>query len=335
MYKAYRRIRKNVYWKPSMQRYAIIASENIHRLLERLRAGKFRSDGFNEFDLYERGHARHIRAVNTRERNVQRCLCDRCLVPLMSQSFVYDNTATRVGKGYHFAIRRLRKKLREHIAKYGVKGYILVFDFKDFFGSINHDVVKRMVSAKVRDHRLLALLFHLIDCFGETGLGLGSQISQCLALAVGDPIDHAVTELAKVQKQGRYMDDGYLIHRSKAFLEKCLALIRRIAGALGIRLSPKKTRIIKLSHGFTMLKKRFSFTKAGKIIMKICRKSIARQRQKLKKLVVKVQAGRMTYQDIYQSYQSWRSYAMQGNAFHTIEKMDAFYTHLVFSGAAA
>ncbi len=334
MYKAYRRIRKGVGWKPSTQRYATISSMHIHSLLDKLRRAAFRSDGFHEFDLYERGHARHIRAVNTKERNVQRCFCDNCLTPILSPSFIDDNSATRKGKGYHYAIRRLRKKLTRHIHKYGVHGYILVFDFKNYFGSIPHDAVKRIASRVIQDERLVALLHHLIDCFGEIGLGLGSQISQCLALAIGSRIDHAMTERMSSRAYARYNDDGYIIHRSKSYLYKCLEIIRAIASALGLTLNKKKTKIIKLRHGFTMLKKRFSF-KGTRIIMKVCRKSVSRERQKLKKLLKKVHAGRITYKDMYQSFQSWRSYAATGNSWHVIDKMNKFYSNLIFSGAAA
>lgn len=335
MFRAYRKIRLGTFWKPGMQRYSAVLSFQIHGTLDKLRAGKFRSDGFHCFTINERGHTRHIQAVNSKERNVQRCLCDNCLVPLMSEPFIYDNGATRKDKGYHFAIRRLRKRLRDHIAKHGRKGYILLFDFKNYFGSIRHDIIKAIAARRITDKRILALLFHLIDCFGEIGLGLGSQISQTLALAMADPIDHKITETMQAKRYGRYMDDGYIIHESKAFLRQCLDALRALTGWLGIRLNERKTRIVKLAHGFTILKKRFTLTKTGKIIMKICRKSVSRERRKLKKLAEMAQAGKITWKDVYQSYQSWRSYAMHGNAWNTIQKMNGFYQQCVFSGNAA
>ena len=335
MVKSFRLIRRGTAWKPGTQRYSAVLSFNIHESLDRLRAGKFRSDGFRCFTINERGHMRDIRAVNARERNVQRCLCDHCLVPIMAQPFIYDNSATRKGKGYHFAIRRLRKRLRRHIAKHGPGGYILLFDFKNYFGSIRHDIVKKAAAQRITDGRLLSLLYHLIDCFGEIGLGLGSQISQTLALAMADPIDHKITETTAANEYGRYMDDGSIIHESKAYLKHCLAIIREIAERLGLRLNERKTRIVKLTHGFTVLKKRFLITKSGKIIMKIWRKSVSKERGKLKRLAGKARAGDITWKDVYQSYQSWRSYAKHGDAWRTIRAMDRYYSGLVFGGEGA
>ena len=47
--------------------------------------------------------------------------------------------------------------------------------------------------------------------------------------------------------------------------------------------SRRKTKIVKLTHGFEFLKKRTYLCENGKIIMKISRQSITRMRRKLKK----------------------------------------------------
>lgn len=330
MYKAYLDIRKGVMWKASVQRYANCPSIQIQRTLGRLRRGTYRSGGFHCFTINERGKQRDIRAVNTEERNIQRCLCDHCLVPLLENSFVYDNSATRKGKGYHFAIKRLRRYLTRHIRRYGVSGYILIYDFKNFFGSIPHDLVKSIVDKKIPDERLKTLIYHLIDCFGDVGLGLGSQISQILSLSVGDLFDHIIAEKCQMGSHARYMDDGYIIHESKEALQECLKVLYETAEMFGLKLNSKKTFIIPIKHGFTILKKRFSFAKTGKIIMKICRESVTHERRRLKKLRKKVDEGKMTFQEIYPSLQSWRSYAKFGNNHRTIRNMEMYYQNLVF-----
>lgn len=330
MRKSFEQIRKGVMWKPSMQRYSAVASYHIQKLLTQLQNGTFRSRGFHEFWINERGKKRWIRAVDTEERNVQRCLCDYCLVPMMEQSFLYDNSATRKGKGHHFTIKRLRKKLVRFFRKHGRNGYILIFDFLGFFESIQHWVAKQKITGKIHDNRLIQLLFHLIDCFGECGLGLGSQISQTLALAVGDGIDHMITEIFRIGASARYMDDGYLIHSSKAYLRECLEKIRRAAEEIGLELNLKKTRIIRLTHSFTILKQRIRILESGKIVMKMCRNNIRNERRKLKKLARKAMNGQLEWHDVYNSLQSWRSGAMHGNNHRTIRNMEKLYTELVF-----
>ena len=62
----------------------------------------------------------------------------------------------------------------------------------------------------------------------------------------------------------------------KEYLEYCLQEIRRICAELKIELNEKKTRIVKLSHGFTFLKTQIYLTDTGKILRKPCRKAVVR-----------------------------------------------------------
>ena len=50
--------------------------------------------------------------------------------------------------------------------------------------------------------------------------------------------------------------------------------------------------------------------------------------RKLKALKTTVQAGILTYQDIYTSWQSWRAYALNFNAYRTIQSMGELYNRL-------
>lgn len=106
LYASYRASIKGVGWKASTQRYKASSLAHVTKTQEELLNGKYRSRGFYEFDIVERGKPRHIRSVHISERVVQRCLCDYCLVPVLSKSFIYDNGASLRGKGYDFAVRR-------------------------------------------------------------------------------------------------------------------------------------------------------------------------------------------------------------------------------------
>ncbi len=129
LYESYRASVRGVGWKASTQRYKAASLANVTKTHEELIAGKYRSKGFYEFDIVERGKPRHIRSVHISERVVQRCLCDYCLVPMLSRSFIYDNGASLRGKGYDFAVSRVTHFLAEHYRKHGREGYVLVFDF--------------------------------------------------------------------------------------------------------------------------------------------------------------------------------------------------------------
>ena len=328
LYKAYRKCRRGVAWKRSTQRYVFQAPLLAHRTHNRLMNGTFRSDGFYEFNIYERGKARHIRSVTMSERVVQRCLCDNALVPMIDRTFIYDNGATQVNKGYHFSMDRLKVHLQKHYRKHGTEGYILLYDFSKFFDRVDHGVIQDIMEREFKDERIKKLSKHFVDCFGDCGMGLGSQISQTYALASANRIDHFFKEYAGIKGYGRYMDDGYLIHTSKKYLQQCLVWLRAICKRYHITLNEKKTHIVKLTHGFTWLKCRWYLTSTGKVVKKIYKRSVTKQRQKLKKFVTLVKNGTMTPEDVFTAFQSWRAYAMHFDAWHTIRNMEKLYTQL-------
>lgn len=328
LYHSYKMCRRNVGWKASVQKYITNAPINVYQTWQRLQAGKYHTSGFFEFDIMERGKKRHIRSVTIGERIVQRCLCDYALVPVLGRTYIYDNGASMANKGYSFAVDRLCQHLRQHYRKHGTEGYVLLFDFSKFFDRVSHRVVKAVLHKEFSDERIIKLTEHFIDAFGDVGLGLGSQISQVLALASANRLDHYIQEQCRIGSYGRYMDDGYLIHPSKEYLQKCLEGIRRICEELEITLNEKKTQIVKLSHGFTFLKVRFFLLPGGRIVRKICHCSVTRMRRKLKSYQRFVAAGKMTMDDVYQSWQSWKAYASNFNAWHTIQSMAALYNKL-------
>jgi len=328
LYRSYQRCRRNVAWKASVQKYITQAPLMVHQTYERLQQGKWRSSGFYEFDINERGKLRHIKSVTIGERVVQRCLCDYALVPMLGRTFVYDNAASLQYKGYHFAIRRLCQHLREHYRKHGTEGYVLLFDFRKFFDNVSHRVCKDILREEFTDERIIAITEHFMDMFGEKGLGLGSQISQTFALASANRLDHYVKDVCGIRGYGRYMDDGYVIHESKERLQEILEGIRQICAELEITLNEKKTHIFKLTHGFTYLKARIYLTDTGKVLRKIPKVSVTRERRKLKKFVPLYEAGKMAYQDIYTSWQSWRAYARNFSAWRTIQSIGKLYDDL-------
>lgn len=328
LYLAYKKCRRHVGWKGSTQKYITQAPLNVHRTHKKLMAGKFKSDGFYEFDLYERGKHRHIKSVTMGERVVQRCLCDNALVPVVERTFVYDNGASMKKKGYHFAVRRMVCHLQRHYRKHGRKGYILLFDFSKFFDRVSHEVVKGILKKEFTDERIVKLTEQFVDAFGDVGLGLGSQISQVLSLASANRLDHMVKEDLRIKGYGRYMDDGYLIHESKEYLRECLVKIKAVCKELDITLNEKKTQIVKLSRGFTWLKIRFRITETGRIVRKIYKRSVTRMRQKMKKFKRHVELGKMTEQDVFTSWQSWKGYALHFNAWHTVKNMETLYNQL-------
>lgn len=128
----------------------------------------------------------------------------------------------------------------------------------------------------------------------------------------------------------RYMDDSYLIHPDRAYVEEILAEIRKLANRLGICMNDRKTVIHNMkSDDFVFLKKRVHMTDNGKIILRLTRENVRQERERILAMKAEYEAGRMPKSSIQQSYNSWRGYARKYNAYRTVENMDKFFNSVM------
>ena len=309
--KASKQAARGVMWKASTQRYMKSYLRNAVLSRRDLLEGRDICRGFIRFDLWERRKLRHISAVHFPERVVQKSLSQNALVPAIVPTLIAANSANIKGRGTDYALKLLKRHLADHWRRHG-----------------RDQPVKDQVASALLDPRVVALEHRLIDAQGDVGLGLGSEPNQICAVAHPNRIDHYVTEMLRPEAYGRYMDDFYLIHESKEYLQGCLLLIGRKCAELGIELNPRKTRVVKLTRGFTWLKKRIFYTETGRIVVKPCRDSITRERRKLKKMARMVADGIMTPEQVEQSYQSWRGGMKRLDAHRSVRAMDALYRSL-------
>ena len=213
-----------------------------------------------------------------------------------------------------------------------------MFDFKSYFASLPHDMIKRRAERVVWDDRLRQLLFDFVDDFkrmgrnkdgSPVGVGLGSEVSQIIALDFASPIDHYIKDKCGFTEAARYMDDGYVMSGSIEQLRILLGELRHIAERYGVKLSEKKCIIIPFRHhAFRFLKMRVFLTDAGKVVMKINKKCVRAIRRKIKIFCTWVQFGKMSYKDAYQSYQSWRAHAKRCNSHRTVQGMDKYFERM-------
>ena len=319
---------RGVRWKATVQRYMARVMRNVIKARRDVLSGRDIRRGFIKFDLYERGKLRHISSVHFSERVVQKSLSRTVLAPAIWPTLTVGCSANIKGKGTDYAIARLKAQLVRHHRRHGAEGYVLQVDFSDYFALIDHDACKRLIDRAVDDEGAKRLIYDQIDASGEIGLGLGSEPNQILAAALPSPIDHLGLRMPGILASGRYMDDSYYIALDKDTLWCLLALIEIECARLGIVINPRKTKMTKLTRGFTFLKKRFYFGENGKVVVRPCRDSIARQRRKLKKQAALVRAGVMTREQAVQSYQSWRGMVMHLDAHETLLRMDALFKDL-------
>lgn len=326
---AFDQSKKGVRWKCSVQRYEASLLRKTYDTHMKLLKGEDIRRGFHRFTLMERGKLREISSVHISERVVQRSLSDNSLVPVLTRTCISDNMACIKGKGTHAAINRVAFFLREYYRKTGSnKGVVVLIDFTNFFGNMKHWHIRKILEEHYTYEDMIEFIMLFVDAFGEVGCGLGSQVSQIVGTVYASKADHYAKEVLRIRAYVKYMDDTFMLFKTKEEADEALQAMFKIYESMGIEVNKKKTRKVALKHGFTFLKTQFRLTETGKVIMRPCRQSITRERRKLKKLKKKLDEGRITFEEVRQQYQSWKGYMKHKMSWRTVQNMNQLFNEL-------
>lgn len=176
---------------------------------------------------------------------------------------------------------------------------------------------------KERENALARLKSHQ-----DVGLCLGSQISQVMAMAVPNDFDHYIKDVLRFKYYERCMDDGVILFNDKKRLKEVLGLLRIKAAEVGLRFNENKTRVMKLTHGFTFLKVHYHIDRRGKTVKQLDHDNVVRERRRLKKLKPKFENGETTLDRVHASIQSWAAHAKVANTYATEKSMMKLYDKL-------
>lgn len=297
---------------------------NCLKLKQELDAVTYRLGGYVVFEVTE-PKRRTIRSPKFRDRVVQRAMCNAGLYEDLTRGNIYDNGACQTGKGTKFSMDRLACHLQRYWRKHGADGWVLRLDIRKFFDSIPHDRLKEMTARKVKSREFKERVDEIIDSFSDPGIGLGSQISQLLAISYLSDLDHYIKETLQIKAYVRYSDDMVFIHESRDFLQEAWRDIEERLRTLGLSLNPKST-LHPLRHGVNFLKFKYLLTDQGRVVRILHRKNTVRIRRRIRKLKQMAKQGGRTWQDVQTSYQSWKSHAEMGNSHRKIRRMRQWLT---------
>lgn len=192
---------------------------------------------------------RVIQAAPFRDRVVQHALC-AALEPHLERRSIHDNYACRVGKGTHAALDRAQRFCRRW-------PWYLKLDVERFFESLDHEVLRSLLSRLLDDPRvtrLSALFLTSAHTAQGRGLPIGNLTSQHYANLYLSELDHHIKGALRVKGYLRYMDDFVLFGDTKADLKALKVEIARfLSERLKLQLREDATRLAPVRIGLPFL----------------------------------------------------------------------------------
>ena len=256
---AYRNARKQKRYRDEILSFSSNLDANLLEIQDELRAGTFKFGPYRRHWVHV-PKRRRVMALPFPSRIVQWAIYQE-LMPFYDRLMIEDSYACRIGKtvklppgsthklaepgqrmskGSLAAAKRLQYWLHEVEGK-PEQWYVLKLDISKYFYRVDHEILLQILSERIKDEKLMALLRSIINCDGEkfglprftspeelddsewlpdVGMPIGNLTSQMFANIYLDQLDQFAKHVLHIHRYARYMDDIVILAPDKETAHK-------------------------------------------------------------------------------------------------------------------
>lgn len=238
------------------------------------------------------------------------------LIPVFMKSMYAHSYGSIPGRGAHQAVKRVHKWMKNN--RMDTK-YCLQLDISKYYHSISHSLLRHALVMKIKDRKILGILFALIRSYSEDipnhSIPIGYYTSQWFANFYLEELDHFIKEELRVKYYVRYMDDMLLFGRNKKILHLRRNQIEKRLNSMGLKFKDNwqlfntRNRIVDfLGYKIT----RFGITIRSKTYLRVSRK------------IRRIKKKRIPTIDDYRSIASYKGVVDHTNCYklkHTVNQL--------------
>lgn len=321
LYWAYRGASRGKRGQPAVAAFEYNLEEHLFCLQEELKNQTYQPGAYYSFYIYDPKH-RLISAAPFRDRVVHHAL-GNIIEPIFERTFIGDSYANRVGKGTHKALDRAQAWSKNY-------PYVLQCDIQKFFPSVDHEILRSILSRKILDHQVLWLCdqilssgvgvlseeYEMIYFPGDDllaaarprGLPIGNLTSQFWGNVYLNELDQFVKRKLRVTPYLRFVDDFLLFSDKKAELWEWKDAVRQFLVSLRLTMHEKRSTVYPVTNGIPFLGFHIYPTHR-----RLKRRNAVAFQKRLKRLFRRYAQGEVSLDHIHQSVQGWVAHARHGD----------------------